>query len=291
MAKEQTITGPDRNQPTQRKQNQIANFNSFRKDLSKFEKSVSRLLSKNNVDMDKFMVTVENAIRKTPNLLYCERSSLFASILTAAEFGLEPNTPAGLSWIIPYRDGQRGAVIATWQIGYQGVVDLLYRNPRVKKVVSELVYTGDLFDRWMDSSMDWQFKFKPAPDGQRGERKGVFAIIHLRDTEPIYVYLSMSELDEIKAKSKNPSMYEQANDPQGWMLKKAAVKQAAKLAPKGGGHVQNALNIDSMIEGGASIILDEAGKVILQKVPEKQISRDKVNMIFGEVEDTNYEEQ
>jgi recombination protein RecT len=269
---------------------EIAVFNSFRKTLSKYESSVIKLLGDNNISPEQFMVTVENAVRKTPALLKCVPESLYGSILTAAQFGLEPNTPAGLSWIIPYKkgNGANAPVYAEWQIGYQGIVNLLYRNQRIKKVVSEIVYVNDQFDRWMDDDMEWRFKFKPSPDGQRGVRRGVFAVIHVKDSEPLFTYLSTPEIEEIKAKSKSPQMYDPKNDPQGWMWKKAAVKQCAKLAPKGGPRVQDALNIDSMIEAGASVVLDQDGRVIVEKIKEnRKVDQRKVNMIFGDVEETH----
>ena len=259
-------------------------FNKFRTDLTKYEKSVLNLLKETNaVTMEKFMVTVENMVRKNDKLLECDRGSLFATILTAAEFGLEPNTPAGLSWIIPYKDGKRGGgLFAQWQIGYQGVCHLLYRNPRVKKIISELVFTNDVFERKMGDDFNWHFKFQPGPDGNRGSRRAVFAVIHLEGTEPLFTYLSAGEMAEIKSKSKNPGLYEPSADPQGWMWKKAAIKQCAKLAPKESAMAQNAINLDSMIDGGATVVLDEAGKVILSKNKGQSVTESKLNIVFGE---------
>ncbi len=66
------------------------------------------------------------------------------------------------------------------------------------------------------------------------------------------------------------------------MWKKAAVKQCAKLAPKGASIAQNAINVDSMIESGATVVLDEAGKVILTKPKSEGVSKDKLNIVFGD---------
>jgi len=263
---------------------EITPFYQFRTDLSKYESTMVKLLKEtSNITMEKFMVTVENMVRKNDKLLEADRGSLFASILTAAEFGLEPNTPAGLSWIIPRRDSRRGnKVFAEWQIGYQGICNLLYRHPKIKKIISEIVFTGDVFERTMGDDMNWHFKFQPGEDNKRGLRRGVFAVIHLDSGEPLFTYLSSGEIEEIKAKSKSPQTYLQANDPQGWMWKKAAVKQCSKLAPKGSTQAQSAINVDSMIEGGATVVLDEAGKVIINKQKYKDVTKDKLNIVFGD---------
>lgn len=255
-------------------------YNSFRKELTQFEKSIMKVLDDSNFSADKFMITVENMVRKTPALLECDRPTLFASILTAAEAGLEPNTPAGLSWIIPRYNGKRKVKEANFQLGYQGVVNLLYRNNRVKKVMAEIVYTNDHFERYIGDDMNWHFVFKPS-ESKREVRKGVFAAIHIEGAEPIFSYMSAEEIDQIKAKSEVPHMYEVSNDPQGWQWKKAVVKQAAKLAPKNTNLVTDQLNIDSMVEAGATLLLDENGKVIIQKTEKEFETNKKVNVVFG----------
>ena len=261
-------------------------LNIFRAQLSSYENNVVQLLSDNGMNPDKFMIVVENSIRNIPKLLECDRGSLFGCILTSAEFGLEPNTPAQLSWIIPYYDKKAQKLFAQFQIGYHGIVNLLYRNDRIKKIHCEMVYENDKFDRYMDNTMEWQFRFKPSEDGMRGMRKGVFAIIHLENAEPLFQYMSTQEIGEIQKLSKNPAMYGDAKDPQGWMWKKAVLKQVAKVAPKGGKNnsVSNALNMDSMIEGGATVTLDDTGKVTVHKQKERNIEKDKLNIVFGSAE-------
>jgi recombination protein RecT len=256
-------------------------INQFRAELSQFEQSIMRVLKEGaGITPEKFLVTVENMIRKNDKLLQADRPSLFAAILTSAEFGLEPNTPAGLSWIIPRKDSSRGGkLFANWQLGYQGARELLYRHPRVKKVEAELVFRNDVFEYHMKADFNWHFRFQPA-EGDRGERRGCFAVIHIEKAEPIFKYLSAQQISEIKAKSKQPENYLPSNDPEGWMWKKAAIFQAAKTAPKAV-KVQNAISIDSMIEGGAAMILDESGRVLIQKSSDKSVSEEKINIVFG----------
>ena len=178
----------------------------FRSQLSKYESTIVKLVSDNGMSLDKFVAVVENAVRKTPELLNCDRQTLFASILTSAEFGLEPNTPAQHCWIIPYNNRQKGIKEAQFQFGYHGIVELLYRNARILKIKTEVVYKNDQFDRWMDESMDWKFIFRPK-DEERGDIRGIFAIVNIEGTEPEFKFMSIKELNEIRAKSKKPEMY------------------------------------------------------------------------------------
>jgi hypothetical protein len=76
----------------------------FKRELGMYEKTLVKLLEGNGVSVDKFMMVVDNAVRKVPALLNVDRKTLFASVLTAAEMGLEPNTPMGLSYLIPFKN-------------------------------------------------------------------------------------------------------------------------------------------------------------------------------------------
>ena len=272
----------------------VDDFKVFRAQLTKYDEKLVKILSEENqINKDKFMIVAENAVRRNPKLLEADRSSLFAAILTAAEFGLEPNTPAGLSYMIPYfnKDFQRD--IVEFQIGYHGFTNLMFRHPRVKKITTELVYYKDKFRRWMDDTMNWRFEFEPAPDDERVDRKGAFAIVHLEGADPAFLYLSAQKIEEIKAKSKSPHVYDPKNDPEGWMWKKATIRQIAKTIPKGTPALGNAINVDSMIESGAMITLDSQGQTIIHKPKEKgRTSKDKLNKIFGDnIPEAEYAEQ
>lgn len=257
-------------------------FIKFIGELGKYEKRVVKLLKSHDVDYDHFMVVAENMVRNNPKLLNCNRGSLFGSILTAAEIGLVPNTPEQLSYVIPYFDKERQESFANFQVGYFGYVKMMYRNNRILKIMSEIVYENDQFDRYIGDDMNWHFIFKPASK-DRGARKGVFGVIHIKDAEPVFKYLDVKEIEEIRSFSKRKATYDPKNDPQGWMWKKATIRQMAKLVPKGES-LGNAVNIDGMIEAGGVITLDDSGNVRVEKPKEKKTSVDdsKLKTIFGD---------
>jgi recombination protein RecT len=82
----------------------------------------------------------QNAITKSPRLAECTNTSLLQSMMTCSEFGLEPNTPAGHCYIIPYKDQ------AQFQLGYKGLVVLAYRCGAVKNISAHAVYEQDKFE-------------------------------------------------------------------------------------------------------------------------------------------------
>ena len=266
----------------------VSPMQNFQKTLARYQKPLLNLLDEYKISPEKYMTVIYNAVRKTPKLLEANQNSLFAAILTSAEFGLEPNTPAQYSYIIPYGNE------AQFQIGYHGIVALLYRNSRVLKIQSELVFMNDEFDYFMDDDMNMKVRFRPYLDGDRGERRGVFCVIHLKDAKPVFQYMNANQVGEIKRLSKSPQTYDAKRDPEGWMWKKAVIKQASKLVPKDYEKVSRAIQMDSAIEGGARLTLDQDGNVVLNHAEREQQhnNTEKLNSIFGggEMVDATYEE-
>lgn len=83
------------------------------------------------------------AVTKNPKLALCSPSSFFGALLTAAQLGLEVNTPLGQSYLIPY-NGKRG-MGCQFQLGYQGILDLAYRTGKFRRIKAVVVHAGDDF--------------------------------------------------------------------------------------------------------------------------------------------------
>ena len=84
-----------------------------------------------------------NALNNTPKLAECTQMSFLAALMNAAQLGLEPNTPLGQAYLIPYKN--KGVLECQFQIGYKGMLDLVYRNEMVQTVQAQVVYQNDEF--------------------------------------------------------------------------------------------------------------------------------------------------
>jgi recombination protein RecT len=80
------------------------------------------------------------AIRNSPDLQRANPLSLMGAIITAAQLGLEPNSPLGQCYIIPYK-GE-----ASFQIGYKGTIELAHRSGMYKRIAAYSVDEADEFD-------------------------------------------------------------------------------------------------------------------------------------------------
>lgn len=92
----------------------------------------------------RFKSVCVNQARANPQLLNCTPLSFVSSVLMAAQLGLEPGAPLGMSWLIPRRN--KGQLEATFQIGYQGLRQLAYRSGVVSLIEARIVYASDTYD-------------------------------------------------------------------------------------------------------------------------------------------------
>lgn len=205
----------------------------FQSQLGKYEKTVADLLgNKYGIAPQEFLVKVLNAVKKTPELLKCTPQSLFGSILYFAEIGLPFNTPEGFGYILPYQN--KGVSEATPIIGYKGLVEIAYRNPKLKSIRIQSVYQNDEFDYEYGTSE--YIKHKPTKGGDRGTLIAVYAIAQIEGINPLFVVVHKPELDKIQKLSKSGdskySPYNNGTDVFNVMQSKVAIKLLFKTLPK-----------------------------------------------------------
>jgi recombination protein RecT len=238
--------------------NNLSTVSGFSNVLKNYEKSIASLLqNKYGISVEQFYITCVNAVKKNPKLLNCDPKSLFGAILLSAECGLRPNTEEQHAFIIPYK-GE-----AKFQVGYKGLIEMMYRNPRVKKIYAEAVFEKDEFDYWYGLNPD--LKHKPYRGLDKGHLVCVYAICKLDDGETIFTVVEKNELDKIKSfsqsvSSENSSKYSPYNngtDVHHFMEIKSAIKKLSKMIPKAGViEISKAVDYDSRFEGGATVTVE-----------------------------------
>lgn len=225
----------------------------FKNQLYAYKDRITDLLTSNpNINVERFLAMAYNAVKRDKKLLaVVEKNpgSLFASLLLCAEHGLSPSPEVGECWLIPYGSA------CQFQLGYQGLVKIAYRNPEIKSISAELVYEEDNFEYGLGLSP--YLNHQPS-SGQRGQLSHVYAVVKFRDGEPMFKVMSRNELQEIQKISKAGNKgiwFNKDKDPQGWMLKKTCLKQLLKLVPKEF-QLGTSLHYDNVVEGGGFLTMD-----------------------------------
>lgn len=108
-------------------------------------------------------------------LAACTKESFLAALITCAQFGLEPNTPLGQCFIIPY------AKQATFQMGYQGILTLAYRSGEYKSIYVREVYAKDEFVVTRGLYEDLQHVPSDEMPGDNELPISIYAVYHLKN--------------------------------------------------------------------------------------------------------------
>jgi recombination protein RecT len=247
--------------------------------LKSYEDNMFSLLRAHNIGVDQFMNIVVNSCKKTPTLFECDRGTLLGAVLSAAELGLLPNTPMGFSYIIPYN--RKVKVGNTWesrleaqfQIGYQGWLEIMYRNPRISDIQCGVVYEGDHFKFTKGTS--GVFEHEAVSPGKRGEPIGAYALAFLKEVDkPKVLFLYREEIESYqkisKAGNSDSSPWKDTEkDPRKWMWMKTCIKQLAKEVPKTR-ETEHAYHLDTVAETGGRVTIDQETVVVEDSQDQKK---------------------
>lgn len=120
---------------------------------------------------ERFTRMALSALNTTPKLQECSQMSFLGALMNAAQLGLEPNTPLGQAYLIPYKN--HGKLECQFQIGYKGLIDMVYRNDNIQTVQAQCVYENDVFE--YELGLEPKLVHKPAiKDKGEGIRAGVY---------------------------------------------------------------------------------------------------------------------
>lgn len=145
---------------------------------------------------DRMLKIALSALRTTPKLMECTIESLFGSIVHCAQLGLEPNTPQGHIYLIPFGNSRKGSTEVQVIVGYKGLIDLARRSGQIVSISARVRYANDPWK--LSFGTDDYIEHAPAEDGDRGEPVGVYAVARLKDGGVQFEYLTLSEVNRIR---------------------------------------------------------------------------------------------
>lgn len=197
---------------------------------------------------ERFTRMVLSAISTNPKLGSCTPASFLGAMMSAAQLGLEPNTPLGQAYILPYQN--KGVLEAQFQLGYKGLIDLAYRSGEVEVVQAHIVYANDKFE--CEYGLEPKLTHIPA-DKDRGEAVKVYAMFKTKSGGYGFEVMSMEDV-RIHAE-KYSKAYNTSFSP--WktnfeeMAKKTVLKKCLKYAPLKSDFVKGIVQ-DGAVKSGLS---------------------------------------
>lgn len=139
---------------------------------------------------ERFTRMALSAINNTPKLAECTQMSFLAALMNAAQLGLEPNTPLGQAYLIPFQN--KGVLECQFQLGYKGLINLAYRNEQLQTIQAQCVYANDEFE--YELGLNSKLFHKPAL-GERGEMVAVYALFKLQNGGYGFEVMSRQDVD------------------------------------------------------------------------------------------------
>lgn len=171
---------------------------------------------------ERFTRMVFTALSSNKKLQACTPESFLGAMMQAAQLGVEPNTPIGQAYLIPYGNQVQ------FQLGYKGLIDLAYRSGEVQSIQAHEVHEDDTFE--YELGLNPKLKHVPAMK-DRGQVILYYAVIKLKNGGEGFEVMSREDVDQFaRAKSKTYK-----NGP--WqtdfdeMAKKTVLKKVLKYAP------------------------------------------------------------
>ncbi|MCX5137633.1 recombinase RecT [Streptomyces sp. NBC_00340] len=208
-----------------------------------------------HVNADQWIRLAVGAIRGNEDLEKAARNDVgvfLRELKTAARLGLEPGTEQ--FYLTPRKSKAHNyKLIIKGIVGYQGIVELIYRAGAVSTVIVEAVRERDTFhyvpgrDDRPVHEIDWF-------GADRGPLVGVYAYAVMKDgAVSKVVVLNQKRINEIKAKSDGKdSDYSpwKTNEESMWL--KSAVRQLAKWVPTSAEYMREQLRAQAEVAGELS---------------------------------------
>lgn len=200
----------------------LAPIEQVRTDLQKMMPQFQMALP-SSVSPDKFIRVTLTALQNSPDLLMCDRQSLFSSAMKCAADGLFP-------------DGREAAFVKYGnKVQYLpmigGIFKKLRNSSEITSITSQIIHEKDKFRYWVDSNGE-HLEHEPLLfGGDRGPRVGVYAIAKLKDGGVEIEPMTEADVMAIKKVSKSATSGPWSGPFESEMWRKTAIRRLSKRLP------------------------------------------------------------
>lgn len=224
----------------------------LRKAVSSMQGQIAMALPK-VMTPERFTRLVLTAISNNPKLAQCTPASFYGAMFQAAQLGLEPNSPTGQAYLIPYGNQ------VTFQLGYKGLIALAYRSGEIRDISAHVVYANDHFE--YELGLDPKLIHKPALVN-RGEVIAYYAVYHTKSGGYGMEVMSREDVDTFARKKSKAFTSGPWKTDFDAMAMKTVVKRMLKYAPISSDFVRAAAADDTVkdyqpVPGEVPNVLDQ----------------------------------
>lgn len=240
--------------------------------IKSYEGQIAKALP-SAITPERFSRIAMTAVTQTPKLGECTPQSFIGSLLTAAQLGLEPNTPLGQAYLIPYYNSKNKCMDCQFQLGYRGLIELAHRSNEFKDISAHIVYENDEFE--YELGLEPKLRHIPAL-GDRGDIRWVYAVYHLKSEGYGFEVMSYTDIENHRKKTSQASSRGFSPWTEWWeeMAKKTVIKRALKYAPLATEFVKEVSTDESKLNFEANGNGEEF-EIVQERVVEADVSIDE----------------
>ncbi len=220
---------------------------------------------------ERFSRMVLTAMSTNPQLAECSPNSFLGAMMQAAQLGVEPNTPLGQAYLIPYRN--HGRLECQFQLGYKGLIDLAYRSGEITSISAHEVCENDDFE--YELGLDEKLRHKPALK-DRGAVILYYAVFRTKAGDSGFAVMSVEDIKNHSQKYSKAagSSYSPWATNFDAMAKKTVIKQALKYAPIKTEFVRAASTDETIKTNIAENMADEPDETVITVDSEEITTED-----------------
>lgn len=213
--------------------------------LEAYKGEIARALPR-HMNPDRLARIALTEFRKTPRLAECDPKSVFAAIIISSQLGLEPGL-LGQAYLVPFK--------TECQLipGYQGLIDLVRRTGKVKRIEAHVVRDGDKFT--YKTGLVTVLEHEPNLDTEPGEMRLAYAVAEFTDGGFHVEVMTRYQIEAIRNNSQGYKSAIQYKKDHPWisnteeMWRKTLIRRICKYLPKSA-ELMTALALDDAAHNG-----------------------------------------
>lgn len=134
------------------------------------------------------------SVSNLPSLRSADPQSVISAAMVAATLDLPINPNLGFAYILAYKDGKSGNMVAQFQMGYKGFIQLAMRSGQYKTINATDIRKGEIVS---ENILSGEIEFKKLPDDERAKAEiiGYAAYFRLTNGFEKTLYMSKKEVE------------------------------------------------------------------------------------------------
>lgn len=185
-----------------------------------------------HIPVERFARVVMTAVQANPDLMRCDRRSLFQACMKAAQDGLLPDGREGAIVVRKARDG----FTANWQVMIAGIRKKARNSGEIATWDAHIVRKGDHFQFQLGDNPQINHTYDLSTE--RGDIVGAYSVCTLKDGQKSYEVMTIGEIRAIRDRSDAWKAYKAGkikstpwSTDEGEMARKTVARRHSKVLP------------------------------------------------------------